>query len=66
MVLLRAELSTHLLAKDVALNGDMLAAQSEHKRFQCFKTHCFQVSTRNKHRTRQQIQYTPCPLGSEL
>ena len=54
MVLLRAELSTHLPAKNVALNGDMLGVRSEHKCLRCFKTHCFQVSTRNKYRTRHQ------------
>ena len=37
MILLRAELVTHLPTKDVALNGDMLAVQSERK-------HIFDVS----------------------
>ena len=34
--------------KDTALNGDMLAALSKHKRLRCFKTRRFQASTRNK------------------
>ena len=34
--------------KDTALNGDMLAALSKHKRLRCFKTRHFQASTRNK------------------
>ena len=66
MVLLRAELETHLPTKDIALNGDMLAALSKHKRLQCFKTRRFQAFTRNKHRTGSKVQYTPCPLGSKL
>ena len=45
MVLLRAELATHLPTKNNALNGDMLAAVSKYKRLQCFKTRRFQAST---------------------
>ena len=52
--------------KDTALNGDMLAAMSNHKRLWCFKTHRFQASTRNKHRTGSEVQCTFCPLGSEI
>ena len=52
--------------KDTALNGDMLAALSKHKRLRCFKTRRFQACTRNKHRTGSKVQCIPCPLGSEL
>ena len=52
--------------KDTALNGDMLAALSKHKRLGGFKTRHFQASTRNKHRTGSEVQCTSCPLGSKL
>ena len=52
--------------KDTALNGDMLAALSKHKRLRCFKTRRFHASTRNKHRTGSEVQCTPSPLGSEI
>ena len=63
MILLRAELAMHLPTKDVALNGDMLAVQSERKHLRRFKTRRFQASTRNKHRTRQQSSVDSLSTG---
>ena len=64
MVLLWAELAMYLLTKDVTLNGDVLAARSEHKRLWCFKTCRFQVPPETNTERGSEVQYTPCPLGS--
>ena len=66
MVLLRAELVTHLPTKDVTLNVDMLAAQSKHKRFGVSRLTVSKLPPETNTEPGSEIQYTPCPLGSEL